>query len=152
MSEFEVILRELTDEFEVETEVWMEQKPNEDREKIQHENKRAQLLKLNGRGGINEVWSDAAADFYLNHLEPHFLAPYSGGRTAEIKKDLATLWDMLRDNPDEAQQLAASRVQNLNAAADNADIEVNGHADGEDAHMTNGIPQTPLKEATPATA
>lgn len=142
----------MTDEFEVQADEWTKSVPDEKKEQYIHARKRAKLLEFSADNFGTHLWTEEAADFYLDMVEPYFLAQYSGGKTAEIKKHLDHLWDLLRDDKSEAAEIAASRAQNLNAAADNADIEVNRHAGEEDTHMTNGIAQTPFKEATQATA
>ena len=150
--DFEVTLRDLTDEFEVQAEVWTKNVAEGKKEQVKRDHKRAQLLSFDSDEMHSQLWTNEAAHFYLDTVEPHFLAPYSGGRTAATKKDLDLLWDMLRKDPAEAERRAERRAKNLNATTENAEIDVSGQADGEDTHMTNGILRTPLKEATEATA
>ena len=155
---FEVILRDLTDEFVVQSEEWklgkeIAQKSHQEQEQFIRHKKHNQLLSFTADNFHSHLWNNESAEFYLNTVEPHFLAPYSGGRTAEIRRDLDRLWDMMRDRPDEAKMRAEWKAKNLQAVNANVDHEVNGiHADGEDTHMANGIQQSSSKEATEATA
>lgn len=143
----------MTDEFEVESEVWTQNAPQEKKEQVKRNAKRKELLRFEEDDLGTQLWTPEAADFYLNTVEKHFLAPYSGGRTAEIKKDIDQLWDMLRKDDDEAKKRAENRERNLRVVNANADHEINGvYADGEDTYMANGIQQTPLNDATEATA
>lgn len=149
---FEVVLRELSDEFEVESEVWTAEAPEESKERVIRDKKKQELLSFNARAFKEQIWSEDAANFYLDTVEKHFLAPYSGGKTVEIRRDIDKLWDMLRHDSEEAEKRAARKAANLNATSANEQIEGGGHVDGEDTHMTNGISQTPLTEGTQATA
>lgn len=143
----------MTDEFEVQSGVWIQNAPQEKKEQVKRNAKRKELLKFKEDDLGTLLWTPEAADFYLDTVEKHFLAPYSGGRTAEIKRDLDQLWDMLRKDDDEAKKRAENRERNLRAVNANAGHEINGvHADGEHTHMANNIQQNLLKETTETTA
>lgn len=117
------------------------------------EQKKKEFGNFNLRTFKIKIWTEQAQNFFLDKVEPHFLAPYSGGRTAEIRRDIDQLWDMLRHEDIEAKERVERKAKNLAAVNANAANEINGiHADGQDTHMDNGIQQTPLKEATEATA
>lgn len=134
--DFEAKLRHMTDEFEVQGEVWGANKESLKRKEL----------------GNWECWNSESIDYYLQELEPYFLAPYSGGKTVEVRDRVDALWDMLRGDSDEAKLRAERKAANLNAADVNAENNINGVHEGGDIRMANGIQQTPLKEATETTA
>lgn len=136
--------------------MWKQKVTGEDDKKQKQyirEQKKKELGNFNLRILKIKIWTEEAQNFFLDTVEPHFLAPYSGGRTAEIRRDIDQLWDMLRHDDIEAKERAERKAKNLAVVNANAANDVNGiHADGEDTHMANGIQQTPLKEANEATA
>ena len=95
-----------------------------------------------------------AVDLYLNDLEPLFLARYSGGKTEDIKRHINSLWDLLKDDEEDARK----RRENRKAVEVNANMEVNGNGTldtNSDVSMLdgpNGIKHTQMKTSAEQTA